>query len=667
MYFTKEKSISHVAQSEAEVVSKLIENFMAHHPPEDYDLRLQGKLEVDTSGLFHIDYNQIFQEVAVGTRAHSRAKLVIQGKDKTRFKVKCFGPTTIFINDEIVFKSTPEQENFRKFTVFDIPLAKKETIMTISSEKTTLGFGLILGNLMPQWEPTHFECLTKKGFVGFEHRLTSQQVWQIETNDFITSFSEGHYILRTFLSSQEKCEFVITNHSEETLYLAENRKLLAHQQISLPITGERELLLRYKGQKPFDMIEKITLNTSCELTQISGIADDSSKWQVISNLTEIEAKLIMTAKNLPTQIATTKAIWTNGKGEGVVRPFHTSSLHGFWTYPMGVTLYGMLIAGRFYQNDGWLTYTLSSLKQICDWDQFCLQDKKNFHYASINTQLYWLEELDDCGAFGAFMLEAQKDLGLVTIEKISDRIAQFMSDLQRRERDGAFSRADDTMWIDDLYMSVPFLVRRFETTANQTYLDDAVWQFLCYKKRFFDPEKQLMSHIFDPILEKENLIPWSRGNGWVLLALSELLQVLPERHQHYAELVDFFNEMLGGILKVQDETGLWHQVLDESTSYLESSSTAMFIVAMSRSVRQNYCDTRLKENVRASVSLAWSGLKNYCIDESGNLYGVCQGSGYSFSKKYYQSLGWVKNDPHGIGIVVLAGVEIEKLEVTSDI
>jgi rhamnogalacturonyl hydrolase YesR len=383
---------------------------------------------------------------------------------------------------------------------------------------------------------------------------------------------------------------------------------------------------------------------------------------VIGNLTEIEAKLVMVAKNLPAQLAMTKAIWTNGKGEGVVRPFHTPSLHSFWSYPMGVTLYGMLMAGRFYQNDDWLDYTLSSLKQICDWDQFCLWDKTNYHYPSINTQLYWLEALDDCGAFGAFMLEAQKELGLVTITNMSDRISHFMSDWQRREKDGAFSRDDDTMWIDDLYMSVPFLVRRFETSGNHADLEDAVWQFLAYKKRFFDSQKQLMSHIFDPILNKGNLIPWSRGNGWVLFALSELLQVLPTDHKHAAELIDFFNDMLRGILKVQDSTGLWHQVLDEPTSYLESSATAMFIVGMARSLRQGYCDSQLLADVRTSINLAWAGLKTYCIDKEGNLYGVCQGSGYSFSKNYYQSLGWLKNDPHGIGIVVLAGVEIEKLK-----
>lgn len=661
MYFTKERAINTIAQENKEVVSKLIGNFISHNPSQDYELRLQGKLYVDSSGLFHLNYHQIFQEVAVGTTAWSRAKLVIQGKQKTRFKVKCFGPTIIYMNDEVVFKSTPEQENFRTFTIFEIPLTEEENILKIKSEKTTLGFGLILGNLMPQWEPTHFECLTKKGFVDFEHRLSSQEEWQIETHDFGNASSEGHYVFRTLIQVKNKNELTIQNHSDDILYLANHLVLQPHQQLLIPITEKYDLRLRYKGKHPFDIIKQIEIKASGDLIQSSGITDDTSKWQVIGDLIEVEAEQLMTTKNLPAQLAKTKAIWTNGKGEGFVRPFHTKSLHAFWSYPMGVTLNGMLMAGRFYQDNDWTTYALSSLKQICDWDQFCLQDKGTFHYSSINTQLYWLDALDDCGSFGSFMLEAQKDLNLATIDDISDRIAQFISQTQRREKDGAFSRDDATMWIDDLYMSVPFLVRRFEATGHQTDLDDAVWQFLCYKKRFFYSEKQLMSHIFDPILEKGNLIPWSRGNGWVILALSELLRVLPTTHHDYKKLVAFFNELLRGILRVQDKTGLWHQVLDEATSYLESSSTAMFIVAMARSIQENYCDDCLLEDVERSIDLAWSGLKTYCIDDVGNLYGVCQGSGYSFSKNYYQSLGWIKNDSHGIGIAVLAGVEVDKL------
>ena len=50
------------------------------------------------------------------------------------------------------------------------------------------------------------------------------------------------------------------------------------------------------------------------------------------------------------------------------------------------------------------------------------------------------------------------------------------------------------------------------------------------------------------------------------------------------------------------------------------------------------------------------------IDRKGNLYGVCQGSGWSYEREYYRALEWNFNDTHGIGIVMLAGVETDRLK-----
>ncbi len=59
----------------------------------------------------------------------------------------------------------------------------------------------------------------------------------------------------------------------------------------------------------------------------------------------------------------------------------------------------------------------------------------------------------------------------------------------------------------------------------------------------------------------------------------------------------------------------------------------------------------------------WQGLCEKAIDWKGNIYGVCRGSGYSFSKEYYANeLSWNKNDTHGTGIVMLAGMEVEKMK-----
>ena len=60
-----------------------------------------------------------------------------------------------------------------------------------------------------------------------------------------------------------------------------------------------------------------------------------------------------------------------------------------------------------------------------------------------------------------------------------------------------------------------------------------------------------------------------------------------------------------------------------------------------------------------SAIAGWDGLTSRAIDRSGNVYGVCKGSSWSTSHAYYKhDLSWNLNDTHGIGIVLLAGVEL---------
>ena len=111
-------------------------------------------------------------------------------------------------------------------------------------------------------------------------------------------------------------------------------------------------------------------------------------------------------------------------------------------------------------------------------------------------------------------------------------------------------------------------------------MDAFAEQLLLYRESMLIRESQLMSHIYCLRSGKANRIPWSRGNGWVIFSLSELLERLPENHPRRRELTVFFGELTEGYLKVQDPTGLWHQVLDDPASYLESLATAMMICAL---------------------------------------------------------------------------------------
>jgi unsaturated rhamnogalacturonyl hydrolase len=86
----------------------------------------------------------------------------------------------------------------------------------------------------------------------------------------------------------------------------------------------------------------------------------------------------------------------------------------------------------------------------------------------------------------------------------------------------------------------------------------------------------------------------------------------------------------------------------------------MFIYAFCRGVYKGWLQQ--PEPYAKAALRGWSGLKRKAIDRHGNVHGVCSGSRYAFTADYYkEELRTVTNDNHGIGIMLLAGVEIEKM------
>ncbi|WP_166239034.1 glycoside hydrolase family 88/105 protein [Paenibacillus turpanensis] len=360
--------------------------------------------------------------------------------------------------------------------------------------------------------------------------------------------------------------------------------------------------------------------------------------------------------------------WRVDLPDGWVRPYAENPLFGRWNYPLGVTLYGLLeTAGELSRQD-LAEYVKRHIEACTTLYEYCLWDRDQFGASGVLHTLATLDSLDDCGSFGATMLLAHSKLGIHGAEPIGMRIAEWIRREQSRRPDGMLYRTREpsnlqsgTAWCDDLYMSVPFLCRYYRLTGDISCLHDAALQFKQYKQSLYMPQQQIMSHVIDYRKGKPTEIPWGRGNGWVLFSLSELLAELPPEDPHRRELIGFFRELCEGFLRLQGPNGLWHQVLNVPESYEETSCTSMFIYGFARGVRYGWLEET--EPYVEAVAKAWEGLSRISIDRAGNVYGVCRGSGYSYTAAYYKDdLPWLLNDTHGIGIVLLAGIEVLRLE-----
>lgn len=350
-----------------------------------------------------------------------------------------------------------------------------------------------------------------------------------------------------------------------------------------------------------------------------------------------------------------------------IRPYLENRNFGNWNYPLGVVLYGLLQTGRLLDNHQIMDYVKQHVELSLSFYEYAGWDKEQYGAAGIHHLLTTISSLDDCGSFGSLMLELAKTSEIRDYRRVADLIAAYIHKKQERLPDGAFFRnepqrayMEGTLWVDDLYMSVPFLCRYYQLSGDPCFLDEAAQQLRLFYQYLYLPDRRILSHVYDTKIKKATGVPWGRGNGWAAFSFSEALAVMPENHPDRPILLEYFTNLCEGYLALQDEAGMWHQVLKDHESYPEASCTSMFTYAFARGIRYGWL--RNQEQYREAALRAWEGLMRICVDHQGNIYGVCRGSGFSFTADYYKNeLSWILNDTHGTGIVLLAGVEVVKM------
>jgi len=274
-------------------------------------------------------------------------------------------------------------------------------------------------------------------------------------------------------------------------------------------------------------------------------------------------------------------------------------------------------------------------------------------------QLFIMEELDDCGAMGASVIEVYLREQQDRYRSYIDEAASHILTRQPRLEDGTLVRSFPhkwTLWSDDLYMSISFLSRMGELTGDERYFEDAAMQVINFQKYAFDATMGLMHHCWYSDVQRPGVAFWGRANGWALLAQVDLLDRLPMNHPKRAQLQEILLRHVLGIARYQGAEGLWHQLIDKTDSYLETSCSAMFTYAIARSVNRGYIDARY-----ASIAQrGWKGVMTK-IRSDGQVRGVCAGTSVSDDLVYYYRRPTPLSDVHGIGVILLAGAELLQL------
>ena len=201
--------------------------------------------------------------------------------------------------------------------------------------------------------------------------------------------------------------------------------------------------------------------------------------------------------------------------------------------------------------------------------------------------------LDDAGAVCASMIKAQRSGLSNDLRPLIDNYINYVFTKEYRFKDGTIGRnrpQKNTLWLDDLYMYIPAVAQMGKLTGDKKYFDDCVKQVLNYSKRMFNKEKGLYMHGWVESMETHPEFRWARANGWALLAMSELLDVLPENHSGRAAVLQQFKDHAKGLADYQSGSGFWHQLLDREDSYLETSATAIYSYCIAHACNKGWLD-----------------------------------------------------------------------------
>ena len=178
--------------------------------------------------------------------------------------------------------------------------------------------------------------------------------------------------------------------------------------------------------------------------------------------------------------------------------------------------------------------------------------------------------------------------------------------------DGHFRNA-----IDDTYMTGSLLVQAFRATEDTKYLDFCVNFILRYMSNLQQSNGLYWHH-----WEKSHQF-WGRGNGWGAASTAELLQVLPETHPKYNDILTGFKNHMAGLINVQLESGMWPQLLGstDSRNWEETSGTSMFVFALFTGLELGILD---EETYLEPAKKGWNALVGY-LSSDGKLNNVAEG------------------------------------------
>jgi unsaturated rhamnogalacturonyl hydrolase len=221
----------------------------------------------------------------------------------------------------------------------------------------------------------------------------------------------------------------------------------------------------------------------------------------------------------------------------------------------------------------------------------------------------------DPASNGEPLLAAARLTGDKHLQQAAERMLDFLLYKAPRTRSGIIyhNYIENMIWVDAFYMAPPFL-------AVAGCLEEAVRQVEGYRAILRDPQKKLYYHIWDEDRQTfERKLFWGVGNGWAAAGMARVIRSLPaSMSADKQRIAGYVRELLEAVLACPRPEGLFHDILDDPTSFIETNAAQMFSYSIYRGVAGGWLEPGYILHADAMREAVYTR-----VDEYGLVQGVC--------------------------------------------
>jgi len=216
-------------------------------------------------------------------------------------------------------------------------------------------------------------------------------------------------------------------------------------------------------------------------------------------------------------------------------------------------------------------------------------------------------------------------------------------------RSRRLTQAGPCIFVDSMHFDAPFYAKLFRTTGNERWRGLAIGNIMPHIRLLFDENRDLFHHFWIEARNARNGVLWGRGQGWALLGIVHTLEALDQSDPAVPALVQILQRHCNALTKAQDPSGHWHTVVDDPSSYLETSVAAFVVDGFSRAIGRGWISSSLKPVADRALQALIKEIK-----PDGTLDGVSYETYPSLSAEHYKKMPRGAMVPWGQGPLLTA-------------